>query len=176
MKKIWLVVALLTLPFVLAETPTSIPGILSSVGKFFLNLGQLQFLGMQSEAVIVGLVRLLLWLLIFTIFFAVITWNNPTVKSGLGFLNRTQAGIVAGVLATIAAIFLPVQVLLATGAGIGTVVSLVLIGGPVAAVGALLWYLPSNHRGWIAVRVIICLLLFWILTAMSYHINKLAGV
>lgn len=175
MKKVWLFPFLLTIasPFALAQVrgPVELVG---DIWQIVLSFGQLQFLGLQSEAVVSGITRLLLWLLIFTIIYAVTRWDNRTIRdSVIGHLTRGQATVVAFVIATIAAIFLPVQVLLAVGAGWGTIVSLILIGGPLLGVGIFLWTNP-NTPGWIILKIVTCILLLWILEVMKYWLGVLA--
>jgi len=60
--------------------------------------------------------------------------------------------VVALVMATVAAIFLPASVLMATGAGWATAVALILIGLPVVGVGYLLIKMVLDDNTWLAVR------------------------
>ena len=109
--------------------------------------------------------------MIFAVIYGVIMWDR--VHADLGFLNQSRAIVVAFVIATIAAIFLPVQVLLAVGAGWGTIVSLILIGGPMIGVGYFLWT-NENTPGWVILKIVICLLLLWILEVMKYWLGGIA--
>ena len=86
-------------------------------------------------------------------------------------------------MATITAIFLPPEVLLATGTGWATLVALILVGGPVVGVGWLIWQIPGRDadgnprpetRATVALKIIICLILFWVLSAMKTHVAALA--
>ena len=172
MKKMWLFTVLLAVTSpVVAAAPRSPAELVTDVWKVILGFGQLQFLGLESEAIVSGITRLLIWLLLFTVIYGVITWGRT--NRTIGFLSRSQGTVVAFVIATISAIFLPVQVLLATGAGWGTIVSLLLIGGPLISVGYLLWISP-NTRGWIVLKITICFLLLWILEVMKYWIGVVA--
>ncbi|MBI2666726.1 hypothetical protein HYX13_03885 [Candidatus Woesearchaeota archaeon] len=156
---------------------------LSSAGNTLIQIGNLSFWEISSGGAVVGLLRLLLWVLIFTILFALISSASGSTKA-LGFLKKNHAIVIAFVVATISAIFLSPEVLLATGAGWGTVVALVLIGVPVLAVAYLLWEIPGNDSSgkplpetkWtVLLKLMLCLLLFWVLTAMRYYVGTLGG-
>ena len=174
MDKKWLlsVLSLLTIPFVAAQS-----GIIGNLWYKVLSIGNLSFLGLSDGSIVAAFVRLLIWLLLFTVFFAVITGLGG--KSGtapMSFFNRGQAGIVAGVIATIGAIFLPAQVLLATGVGWATAIALLLIGGPVVGIGVLLMKYPGQGQETkmtVLIKLVLCLLLFWILTAMKFHVTRM---
>lgn len=156
---------------------------LSNAGNTLIQIGNLNFLGISSAGAVIGLLRLLLWVLIFTILFALISSASGSTKA-LGFLKKNHALAIAFVVATISAIFLPAEVILATGAGWGTVVALVLIGVPVFAVAYLLWEIPGrDNQGkplpetkWtVLLKLVLCLLLFWVLTAMRHYVGTLGG-
>ncbi|HLC71299.1 MAG TPA: hypothetical protein VJI32_04775, partial [Candidatus Nanoarchaeia archaeon] len=77
-------------------------------------------------------------------------------------------------LAVLGAIFLPVQVILAIGGAWSTAIAALLIGGPVAGLGFLLWNIPgeghTETRGTVFLKLFLCIALFWILTVMRHHI------
>jgi len=174
MHKKWLlmVLALLSLPVVAAES-----GILSNIWYKVLSIGNLTFLGLSDGSIVAAFVRLLVWLLLFTVFFAVLVGlGGAQGTAPMKFFNRGQAGIVAAIIATIGAIFLPAQVLLATGAGWATAVALLLIGGPVVGLGVLLIRYPGQGQETkmtVLIKLVLCLLLFWILTAMKFHVTRM---
>ena len=102
--------------------------------------------------------------------------------SSLSFLNRNQSLVVAAILAIMTAVFLPIQVILAVGAGWGTAVAFLLIGGPIFGLMYILWNLTEwvtsdnkETRGTYFAKLILCMVLFWILAAMTHHIGKLGG-
>jgi len=155
---------------------------LSNVGNTLVSIGNLDFLGISSGGAVVGLLRLLLWVLIFTLIYALISVASGSNKP-LGFLKKNQAMVVAFVVATISAIFLPAEVILATGAGWGTVVAWVLIGVPILAVAYLLFEIPGKDgdgkplpetKFTVLLKLVLCLLLFWVLTAMRHYVGGLA--
>ncbi len=174
MNKKWVVVlfSLLSMPFVLAED-----SMLQSVWFKFLSFGNLSFLGLSDGSIVVAFTRLLIWIFVFTVFFAVITQFGGRTGTVLGFLNRGQAMVVAFVIATITAIFIPAQVLLATGAGWATIVSLVLVGGPIVGIGFLIFRLPgmigTPGRGVLFLQFLLSILLLWILMVMKYHVARM---
>lgn len=153
------------------------PGIVSNIWNKILYLGGLGFI-LPAEAGVIAFTRLLIWLLVFTVFFAVITGlGGRSGTAPMKFFGRGQAGIIAAILATIAAVFLPAEVLLATGAGWGTAIALLLIGGPVVGLGYLLLTIPGKGKetkGTVLIKLILCLLLLWILTAVKYHVGRIA--
>ena len=172
-QKWWLaVLSLLSIPLVAADT-----GIMSNLWYKVLSIGNLSFIGLSDGSIVAAFVRLLIWILLFTVFFAVITGlGGKEGTAPMSVFNRGQAGIVAAVIATIGAIFLPAQVLLATVAGWATAVSLLLIGGPVVGIGVLLMKYPGQGQETkmtVLIKLVLCLLLFWILTAMKFHVTRM---
>ena len=174
MDKKWLmgVLSLLSIPFVAAEE-----SMLQGVWHTFLSAGNLSFLGLSDGSIVVAFTRLLIWIFVFTIFFAVITQFGGRTGTAIGFLNRGQAMVVAFVMATITAIFIPAQVLLATGAGWATIVSLVLVGGPIVGIGFMIFripgLMPASPRGAIFLQFLLSVLLLWILMVMKYHVGRM---
>ncbi len=175
---------LLSIPF----TAASMGSMLNTVWQKILWIGNFGPLGISVAPAnaVVAFTRILIWILMFTMFFAIITTMGGSKKNtgALGFLNRNQAMVVAAVIATISAIFIPPQVLLATGAGWGTLIALILIGLPLAGIVYLFWLIPGKDdqgspkpetRGTVFLKLLLCLLLFWILTAMKYYVSKLVG-
>ncbi len=176
MKKSWLfgLISLLLIPTALAD----VTGILYNVWDKILFIGNLGFLGFSDSFAVIAVTRILIWILIFTIFFALINSFSGSDKA-LSFLGRNHAMIVAAVLATISAIFLPDYILTATGAGWATAIALILIGGPIAGLAYILWningWMDQEHdtKGTVILKLVLCLLLFWILNVMKYHLGGL---
>src|SRR3989344_1112921 len=175
MKKMWFVSVLLAIPF---ATALDVVGTLGNVWDRILGIGSLNFLGVSAGVGVTALTRILIWILMFTIFFAVMTGlKGATGSTGsiFGLFSRTQAGIVAAVIATIAAIFLPPDVLLATGTGWATAVALLLIGGPIVGLAYLLYTIPGkgqDTKATVFVKLVLCLLLYWILSAMRGYVTQ----
>ena len=116
---------------------------LDSLWSNLITFGNLHWLGYSDANLVLGLMRILLWFLIFTLFFAVMTGLGSEKGSApMKFFGRKQAAIVAAILATIAVIFIPPNILAATGTGWATLVALVLIGAPVVGIAYLLWKIP----------------------------------
>ena len=161
----WLLSLLLGLPIAYAG-PLDILG---NVWQKVLSIGNLSFIGVSGTA---AFTRILIWILVFTLFFAVITALGRGGEGGrapFSFFKRSQAMVVAAVLATISAIFLPVQAILAVGAGWATAVGLILIGAPGVGFAYLLWLVPgkgNETKFTVLVKLILTLILFWILSAM----------
>ena len=168
MKKTWLVslLALLLIPAAYAGPLDVLRGAWSKI----LAVGSLSFLGISGT---VPFTRILIWILVFALFFAVSSWLTVGKTTPTPLFKRGQAIVVAAVLATITAVFLPAAAILAVGAGWATAVALLLIGGPVVAVGALLWNLnkifgeETDTKGIVVIKLILAMILFWILSAMG---------
>lgn len=148
----------------------SIGSTLGNVWQKILSIGTLSFMGISG---VVPLTRILIWIFIFTVIFATIT--SLKARTPFSLFNRGQAGVIAAVVATISAVFIPAQVLLATGTGWAVVVALFLIGGPIVGLGYLLLTFPRNNagesipdtKGTVLLKLVLCLLVFWILSAMK---------
>ncbi|MEK6863374.1 MAG: hypothetical protein AABW53_01625 [Nanoarchaeota archaeon] len=164
MKKSWWLFALtLGIPAVYAG-PLDV---LEGAWQKFLSVGSLSFIGISGT---VPFTRILIWILSFTLFFAVITGLGAAQQKPFGFFKRSQAIVVAAVLATISAIFLPASAILAVGAGWATAVGLLLIGGPIFGFWYLIWKWPGKDQETkmtVIIKLILSMILFWILIAMA---------
>ncbi len=173
MKKAWLLSAALSLPFVAA---VDVVGTLKGAFNSILGVGSLDFVGVSGGDGVVALTRILIWILMFTVFFAtMVSLGGASKVAVFSFLSRTQAGVVAAVIATIAAIFLPPDVLLATGTGWATAVALLLIGGPIVGLAYMLYTIPGkgqDTKTTVFVKLVLCLLLYWILSAMRGYVGR----
>lgn len=153
------------LPSTLAAT--GISG-LDNAWRTVISLGNLSFLGFPDASLVHGFLRILMGILVFTIFFALLTSLKQTK-----FFNRGQSGVVAGILAIITAVFLPAELLTGIGAGYAAAVSLVLIGVPVVGTFYLLFQLPSKDRLDVFLKIVALLILLWVLLVMKYHVARL---
>ena len=100
-----LIISLISIPSVFANS------MIGRVWDRILDFGALSFL--DSGMAVVSFVRILIGILTFTIFFAILTTLAKGKGKSLGFLNRSQAMVVAGIMGIITAIFSPAEVLLA---------------------------------------------------------------
>ncbi len=156
---------LLIIPSTLAAT--GISG-LDNAWRTVISLGNLSFLGFPDASLVHGFLRILMGILVFTIFFALLTSLKQTK-----FFNRGQSGVVAGILAITTAIFLPAELLTGIGAGYATAVSAILIGIPVLGTFYLLFQLPSKDRLDVFLKIVALLILLWVLLVMKYHVARL---
>ncbi len=143
--------------------------LLGNVWQKVLSIGTLNFLGISGMA---PFTRILIWILTFALFFALSSVLSPG-KDKTPLFKRNQAMVVSAVLATISAIFLPVQAILAVGAGWATAVGLILIGTPVVGFAYLLWLIPgrgNETKFTVLVKLVLTLILFWILSAMRNEV------
>jgi hypothetical protein len=143
-----------------------VTAIIQQVWFFILNIGSLGFLGIAGPSVVLAFTRILIWVFIFAVLYAL----SSSLLSG--FLKRPQAIIISGIMATISAIFLPDAVLAATGAGWATAVGLFLIGAPIVSLALLLHYLPKEPCFWNFVKALLALLILWIVNAMEFHLKS----
>ena len=163
----------LVMPVATADVGETVGNIWEKV----LSVAGLEFLDLNSDNALISFARILIWFFIFTVFFAVIIGmgSGDDATAPMRFFTRGQAGVVAAIVATIASIFLPANILAATGAGWATIIALLLIGGPVVGLAALLWQIPwegEETRGTVALKLVLCFLLLWLLAAMKVHVGN----
>lgn len=155
------------------------PPLVERVAKTIVGIGNLRFLGFPDDVVVLGLTRLLIWVMLFTIFYAIMrAFSGKEQKGALSMFSKNQAIVIAAVVATIGAVFLPSVVLLATGIGWATLISLLLIGAPIVGIGYLLMTTPGKGKetkATVVLKVLVCLILLWVLSAMKYHVHRLVG-
>lgn len=171
--KRWIIAltALVTIPFVLADISSTLSNVWYTIIG---SIGNLSFLGVDGGSMVVAFTRILVWLLVFTLIFGVITLSKTKSGPVIPFLTRRHAAIVALIIATISAIFMPASILLATGTSFATIISFLLIGGPVAGFFYLMWAIPfkgAPTRGTYFLKLVLCFLLFWILSVMRYYVG-----
>ncbi|MBI4981278.1 hypothetical protein HZC30_07035 [Candidatus Woesearchaeota archaeon] len=179
-KKRWLLAlfTLLVIPFALADIGTT----LSNVWLRILDFGSLSFLGISGGQGVIAFTRTLLGILVFCIFFAVITMfgrggSGDAARAPASFFNRAQAIVIAAVMAIISAVFLPAEAILATGAGWATAIAFLLIGGPIVGIGYVLWNITdwvndgTETRGTIFLKLMLCLMLVWVLSSMGHYVG-----
>jgi hypothetical protein len=159
---------ILSIPFASADIGSTIQNVWFKI----LNIGNLGFLGIPDGSLVVAFTRILIWILIFAILFA-LTTSLGGYDGPLSFLKKNHAAVISVIIATITAIFLPAQVLLAIGAGWGTLMGLILIGSPIVAIAFLFWKLPNEPCPYLMLKVLLSLLIFWILSAMKFHTGKM---
>src|SRR3989344_2017661 len=180
MRKMWLLASLLALPLVSAAGPLEV---ISGVWNKILSFGSLSFIGVSG---IVPFTRILIWILTFALFFSVMSFlgaGGASERKTFGFLKRNHAMVIAAVLATISAIFLPAAAILAVGTGWATAVGLILIGAPIVGLGYVLWNIPGEKdgksletKGTVLLKLLISMLLFWILSAMNFSLQYEKGL
>ena|SRR3989344_377383 len=143
----------------------------------FYKIFSLQFLGLEDGTVIGAFMRAMVGLLIFAILFEVGTRTLFAAPA-----QRKFAGIIAGVLAIMTAIFLPDAILAGIGSSYAIAFAAILIGLPV--VGGL-WVIfgsvggkpiISHTRFGHGLRIIILVILLWILMAVKNHALTLVGM
>ena len=174
---------IIPLLFLMLLVPGALGDISDSIGNAFdkiVSIGSLDWIGASDGSIVLGITRLLIWILMFAIFFAVITGlGGENGTAPFTFFTRAHAAIIAGVVATISAIYLPDVLLSTTGVGWATAVAFLLIGGPIAGIAALLILIPgegNETRATIFVKIMLCVLLFYILSSMKLHLQGLGVI
>jgi len=98
MKKWWMlgIASILSIPFALAGFGDT----LKSIWEIIISVGDLSAFNLPDATIIEGFTRILIWILMFTVFFGVLTGLGGE-RGPLKWLGRRQAGIVGFVIATI---------------------------------------------------------------------------
>lgn len=174
MKKglLYVLMVLLSVQVVLADRITDTIG---NVFKKIIWIGDLSWLGATDQAISHGFMRILIWILVYTILFAGSSFVSTGREEGINLLSRSQSIVVAAIIATITTIFLPPTILLAVGAGWSTLLALVLVGGPIVGVAYLLYLVPGEGqpetKKTVVLKLIVIAVLFWVLTVMIKHLG-----
>ncbi len=138
----------------------------SKVWGAIVYVGGLEFLGLEADSGLFAFLRLVIGLLVFTLFF-----------EGARFLPVSNGAriVIAGVLGVLSTIMIPSQVLVAISVSYSTVVALVLIGVPVVGGLYAIWRIPSTNVGLILLKLVILAILLWILTQVENYAVDIAG-
>jgi len=166
-KRALIIVFLILSTFLLASCASQSPG--EGINKTIQNIiaiGQLKFLGVDSENMLTGFMRVLIFILVFALLFE---------GSRLIGLSRNIGITIAIVLSIISVIFIPGSVLAGIGAAYGTLVAFILIGIPVVIGLWALYAIPATSRWQVSLKIVIILILIWILMAIKGHATDLAG-
>lgn len=158
----------------LASLPAALALTFDNVWRDFISMGNLSFLGFGDYNILAGLTRLLLAIMIFTLFFALLSKEWGSFK----IFERNHAVIIALVLAIMSSVFMPVQIILAVGTGWGTAVAFILIGAPIVGIAYLLHLLSHgrpDNRFTVFVKIILCLIMLFILNSMKYYAERLVA-
>ena len=163
-----IIATLMAIPLVHASLGGRINGLFYSI----VEIGSLNFIGVPNGSMLMMFVRLLIGILVFTIFFALSSFMGT---KNLPWLKRNHAVVISACIALITMIFLPVEVLLAAGGGMGMAVGMALVSAPIVAIVIIIVKIPgaagTDDRTTLFLKLLLCCILFWVLTAMSYHIG-----
>ncbi|MBN2454205.1 hypothetical protein JXB11_01530 [Candidatus Woesearchaeota archaeon] len=159
-----LLAALILTPVVMADTTiVSVGSIWDKILSFF----NLDWIGMDDADRVGGFMRIVVFLLFFSIFHAVLRASSALNKT----FNNRIAGVVAFCISAISAIFIPTKVLITIGEAYGTVVAWLMLGLVVLGIiyityGAIkprTGPTTAFHHG---TRIALLILLYWILSAV----------
>ena len=148
----------------------SLKGIFDSI----VSLGRLDFIFGDASVMggnsLVGFMRVMVVILVFAVLYA-----GLSLVPGIG-QNRNITITISLILSIISVIFIPAEVMARIGTAYGTLASLLLIGVPVAAGGAALYFIPSTNRWLIAGKMVIIILMIWLLRVIVHHAQQVVGV
>jgi len=119
----------------------------------------MRILGFSALNPLEGLVRMLILVVLFAVFFA----GAEMLK-----LGKNISITIAAVFALISAIFIPGSVILAIGAGYGTLISVLLLGVPVVILAGAFFWLKDSPKS----RLLVMILMVWVLYQMQGHIVR----
>lgn len=144
----------------------SVSGIISNVFDTIISIGKLSFLGFPGGDNITAFLRILVFILTFTIYFAGLSVANGFLK----IFTKNIAIVVSLIFAIISTIFMPPAVLIASGTAFGTLVSVALLAAPMFAILALIFFLPEMPCWWWLVKLFIAVILYWVSTQTETHL------
>jgi hypothetical protein len=161
MKKGWMLSLLLLIPTVLAEVDV--------FGKV-LDFATLS--AIDSADKLVGITRILFGILLFTIYFALLTAVSGSGKELKFLTERKHVMIISLILSLISAIFIPSTVLLVSGSGLAMLISVLLVGGPVLGMIYVMWKFPEEDtkKSYI-VKLVLSAILLWVVYVMKDSFN-----
>lgn len=126
------------------------------------------FLRCSSDNQLCGFLRIMLAIIIFTLFYAVL-------NQILGASRRAMSMVVSIILAIIAAIFTPCSVLLLLGETYATIFALIIIGGPIIGILMLLFMTPTPGRAIALLKFLVVCFLIWLIAQIGSWASLLRG-
>jgi hypothetical protein len=125
-----------------------------------LPIFNLSFLGLTGENAIMAFMRLIIVILVFTLFFE---------GTRLLRLPRNTGIIVALVIAIMTGLFIPGTILVAIGSSYGFIVALILLATPILFSLFLFSILPTEPVIWRWVRIILLIVVLYLLINIKTH-------
>ncbi len=143
-------------------------GKITEIWQIILGIGSLQFLfGNNAEGQLCGFLRIIMAILIFTLLYMGL--------SLIPGLTKGTAITIAIILSIVSAIFMPCPVLLAWGTTYATIVSFIVVFGPVLAGGMLLLGTPTPNRKIAFLKLIIVFILMWLVGVIGMWASTIGG-
>lgn len=175
---------LMSIPIVAAAVPG--PGtfnfnfVVDFIKNFFTSLASLFSFGWLDSSNAVGFFKFLLWIVIFTVFYAAGEILFAKIYGKSAGAARRNAIIISLILATSTAILTPGSLVLSLFTSYASIIMFVLLGG---AIGGIIWIIypgmgrlgvtgPALHL----IRIAGLFLCWWILATISAAADTLAGV
>jgi len=140
---------------------------LKSIFDKIISIGKLDFLGMTGESAISGFMRIMIFILVFTVLYE--------ASRFLGASDGTRVTI-SLIISIISCIFIPKTVLIAIGTSYGLIVSLFLIGSVIVGGFFAIFQIPRQPWYWHLTRIGVLCLLLWLLLIMKDNAIKIAGL
>ena len=157
-----MLISALVIPLVFAAVPGPAETF-GKVGEMILTIFGFEWITEKGDKAIGAFMRLNIFIFVFTILYFVTRQIFPAPG-----LQRNAAMTIAIVLAIISTIFIPIDILLAIGETYATVVSFIMLGIPLTALGYLYWLTwPLPGKLWVAIRIAVLLLLWIILSVIT---------
>ena len=144
----------------------SVSSMLSSVFDTIISIGSLSFLGIPGGNDVTSFLRILMFILTLTIYFAGLTAANGFLR----IFTKNIAIVISVILAIISTIFIPPAVLIASGAAFGTLISVLLLAAPILAILAIIFLLPDRPCFWWLIKLLIAIVLYWVSTQTSNYL------
>lgn len=145
----------------------SVGNTISNIFNQIIEIGSLSFLGFPGAGDVVSLLRILVFILTFTILFAVFTLANGYIK----FLTRNITIVISLILSIFGTVFIPPEVLIASGVAYSTLISVILLSAPFIGMLALIFLLPNFPCWWWLVKIIIATIFYWVSTQTSSYLS-----
>jgi len=137
------------------------------VGDVF-SIGALEFLfGSGADSQFIGFMRIMLAILAFSILYMGL--------SLIPGMNRNTAVVVGIILSIISAVFTPASVLMAMGVTYGSLMSFIVIFGPLIGVLIILFVTPTPWWGAI-IKILVLLAMMWVVGEISFWAHHLQTI
>jgi hypothetical protein len=145
--------------------------VLDNFPNYLGEIGNLNFMGVESQ--VVGLLRILVGILVFTIFYVLAGALSHIGDSEL--FSQRQAVVVALILSIITSIFIPSAILITFGGSLGILVSTLLLSLIFGGIGFLIYHTDTPSRSIAFIKSIFVVITLYVISLMGNVLNKYQG-